>query len=444
MINFLRVCLCVAYCLSVESVLWAAESAPSNEIIRAEHFLIKFEQKVERMRGQSFRLGYEENEALKRVKSLHEHYPDDPAVLQLFERSRGALMASKGEFMQITQEMLTYRENEKKLKEAFGALADKEWTSFLDSIRETPDSILPVAFPPPDTEKVSILTLQDRYVLLDDFEYPTNQFFDLGREFVWVGSGTRGYYYVEIGSAGWLGAYEAFKRYRRLVNRSLPESGKWTLLGQISGVDMIIPQAEKVKTIAGRWGWIVQPVAIYVPGHVFAMRDSGHPEGGSFAGEEQMEAIKGPMYTVRAIPEDVTPERLVEIFSVAIKEKNYPLYLDCILPDRRKTRNAESLARYHWDLHLSRFAELYVHVTVDPAKVEVIRGYDEKGEWENYFLDEEQRATVGQISEALVEQATVLSMAWDERGRQYGSPKPHFLRRVDKGRWYIENYEQPF
>ena len=70
MINFLRVCLCVAYCLSVESVLWAAESAPSNEIIRAEHFLIKFEQKVERMRGQSFRLGYEENEALKRVKSM--------------------------------------------------------------------------------------------------------------------------------------------------------------------------------------------------------------------------------------------------------------------------------------------------------------------------------------------------------------------------------------
>jgi len=254
MINFLRVCLCVAYCLSVESVLWAAESAPSNEIIRAEHFLIKFEQKVERMRGQSFRLGYEENEALKRVKSLHEHYPDDPAVLQLFERSRGALMASKGEFMQILPEMLTYRENEKKLKEAFGALADKEWTSFLDRIGEKPDAIIPVAFPQPDSDRVSILTLQDRYVLLDDFEYPTNQFFDLGREFVWVGSGTKGYYYVEIGSAGWLGAYEAFKRYRRLVNRSLPESGKWTLLGQISGVDMIIPQAEKVKTIAGRWG----------------------------------------------------------------------------------------------------------------------------------------------------------------------------------------------
>ncbi len=254
MINFLRVCLCVAYCLSVESVLWAAESAPSNEIIRAEHFLIKFEQKVERMRGQSFRLGYEENEALKRVKSLHERYPDDPAVQGLFERSRAALMASKGEFMQILPEMLTYRENEKKLKEAFGALADKEWTSFLDRIGEKPDAIIPVAFPQPDSDRVSILTLQNRYVLLDEFEYPTNQFFDLGREFVWVGSGTKGYYYVEIGSAGWLGAYEAFKRYRRLVNRSLPESGKWTLLGQISGVDMIIPQAEKVKTIAGRWG----------------------------------------------------------------------------------------------------------------------------------------------------------------------------------------------
>ena len=35
-------------------------------------------------------------------------------------------------------------------------------------------------------------------------------------------------------------------------------------------------------------------------------------------------------------------------------------------------------------------------------------------------------------------------LAYDERGRQYGSPKPRYLRRVEKGRWYITNYAQPF
>ena len=43
------------------------------------------------------------------------------------------------------------------------------------------------------------------------------------------------------------------------------------------------------------------------------------------------------------MPEDVTPERLVEIFRQAIKEKNYDLYRECIQEERRQTPIQESL-----------------------------------------------------------------------------------------------------
>ena len=416
---------------------------PKNDVSRAEFFLKKFEERVERSRGQAFRLGYEDQEALNRIKVLKEKYPDDPAVEDLFQRGRTALMKSKGDFMEITPQMLVFRENEKKLKALFGEIADKEWGRFTEEILAGP-TVLPKAFPAPDRSAVSIEDIRGNYVILEDFEYPANQFIDLGREFVSVGSGTQGYYFVEISGRNWLGPYEAVKRYRRLINRDLPEDGKWTLLGRISGIEMVIPQAEKVKTVAPRWGWVVAPVAIYIPGTTFAFYDPTLEAGGVFAGEERMEEIKEPLYSVRFVPRDAAPERLVEIFAASIKEKNFDLFMDCIDPDRKKTRTAQSLIRYHWDLHLERFATLYVHVTVDEARIEVIRGFASGTGVEDFFLDEKQKEKVREISGQVVEQALVASRAWDERGRQYGSPKPHFLVRKDKGRWYINNYEQPF
>ena len=128
----------------------------------------------------------------------------------------------------------------------------------------------------------------------DDFEYPANQFIDLGREFVSVGSGTGGYYFVEISGRSWLGPYEAIKRYRRLINRDMPEEGKWTLLGRITGVEMVIPQAEKVKTITARWGWVVTPVAL-IPGHTFAFYDADSEAGGALRGGADG-GDKSPLY----------------------------------------------------------------------------------------------------------------------------------------------------
>ncbi len=420
-----------------------ADLAPKNDLTRAEFFLKKFEDRLIRFRGQAFRLGYEDQEALNRIKALKEKYPEDPAVEELFQRGKLALMKSKGDFMEITPGMLAYRENEQKLKKLFGDIADREWKDFTGQILAGPTS-LPKAFPAPDRGAVSIEDLRDHYVILEDFEYPANQFIDLGREFVSVGTGAKGYYFVEISNRNWLGPYEAVKRYRRLVNRDFPEEGKWTLLGKIIGVEMVIPQAEKIKTVAPQWGWVVSPVAIYIPGITFAFYDASLEEGGVFAGENRMEDIKSPLYTVRSIPADVEPERLVEIFAASVKEKNFDLFLDCIDPDRRKTRTGMSLIRYHWDLHLERFATFYVHVTTDKAEVEVLKGFDSGTGVEDFFLDEEQKEKIREISDVLVEQATVTSRAWNEKGRQYGSPKPHYLLRKNKERWYISNFEQPF
>jgi len=431
------------------SLLWLGlmaqqdDRADRNELSRAEHFLKKLEAQAARAKGQPFKPNYESSEALKRIKALKERYPNDPAVEELFQRASAAYMTSKGDFVTITPEMLEYRQLEKKLADLFFKEADREWQAFMQEINSVPGQVLK-AFPTPAHRNVAIADVEGKYVALEEFSYPTNAFFGLGEEYVFVGSGTRGYYFVEISDRNWLGPYEAVKRYRRLINSDVPEGGPWTLVGRITGSHLLVPQAEKEKTMPAHWGWTVEPVAIYVPERTFARYDANAENGAYFAGEGKMESIKDQFYSVRTIPSDVTPERLLEIFAIAIKEKNFPLYLDCISPERKKTPRAMSRIRYHWDLHQERFARLYVHVTVEEAEIEVLKGYDSANEFDNFFLTAEQRQTAEQISEPLVEEAWVVSKAWDERGRQYGSPKPHQLRRRNKERWYIEDYAQQF
>jgi hypothetical protein len=99
---------------------------------------------------------------------------------------------------------------------------------------------------------------------------------------------------------------------------------------------------------------------------------------------------------------------------------------------------------YHWEWHQRRFAELYCRVTVNEPEITVIQGFDDKDSLEGAFLTKEDKAKIGKHSAPLVKWAELTTVAWDERGRQYGSPKPRFLRKVEDGRWYIVNYKQPF
>lgn len=249
---------------------------------------------------------------------------------------------------------------------------------------------------------------------------------------------------MQLSNPAWLGAYEAAKRYRRFVNRDMPEGMKWTLVGKITGIDLLVPQAGKKKTMSAAWGWSVQPEAIFVPERTFAIADPTLEKGGRFAGEERMDEIKGPLYTVKSIPDDVTPERLVDIFATAIKEKNYNLYLACIDPNRTSTPRGRDRCMYHWEWHQHRFATFYCHIQINEAKITVIKGFDEGNEAEGVFLTDEDKSKIKKTADPLVEQAELTSAAFNERGVQYGSPKPHVLRRIAKKRWHIINYDQPF
>ncbi len=414
------------------------------EVSGARHRLEGLERKVELARGQPMKLGPIETEGLKRIWDLREKFPDHAEVQELFVRAQKAVMASKGQMMDLPANSVAYRENEKKLAALFEKEAQKEWSTFQDKAKAS-GKLLERAFPPPSHREVDIEEMVGKLVVLNNFFYPANQFIDGGREFVAVGGPLRGYYFVAISNRSWLGAYEAIKRYRRFINRDMPETLGWTVVGRVTGIDLLVPQAGEEKTRPAAWGWVVEPVAIYVPERTFATVDLKIELGGQFAGESKMEEIKSSMYTVKAVPKDATPEQVAEIYITAIKEKNYPLYLDCIEPNYRQTPIARSLCLYHWDWHQHRFATMYCHVKIAPAKVRVVKGVDEgEGNIENKFLNPEQLAELKKRSGQTIREAELSSQAFDELGKQYGSPKPRYFRKVDDGRWYILNYAQPF
>ncbi len=419
----------------------SAQKAPPNDVTKAEFYLKKLEDHARRARGAAFRPGYEDNEALKRIKELKEKYPDDPAVEALFARARTALMGSKGDFVEITPEMLRYRDQERKIVELFSKEAAAQIAAWKG--RAGP-RLLAQALPAPGFREPAGRGMPGKYVVLDGLEYPANQFTDLGREFVSWGTPARGMYYVQIDTPSWRGAYEALKRYRRLVDTGLAEGTPLSVAGRVEGAELAVPEAGRKRFGGAFWGWVVVPEAIWVDGRAFAAADRNAELGGRFAGEERMEEITGPLYSVKSIPADVTPERLVEIFATAIKEKNLKLYLDCIDPKRLQGPRARSLAMYHWDWHQVRFRDFYVHTTVEKVEKTMMKGYDAGNDLESFFLTDEQKAQVKKISEPSVERATVTTKAWDERGRQYGSPKPHELIRRGGGRWYVYDFAAQF
>ena len=441
---FALLCGCWVALASAEWARAAEKKGPGKlELGGAEHRLEQFEEKLERMRGQPFKLGYVEREALRRIKALHAKYPDHPKVKEIFERARKAIIASKGETVEIKPGAIAFRENAKKLRQLFAAEADKQFRAYLDKVKAQKNAITK-AFPPPDPTKTSVSSMEGRTVVIQGFRYPDNEFRSFGSQYCFVGSGARGYYYVELNNRAWFGAREALRRYCRALGTEVPQEVEWTVFGKIIGVHLLIPQAGKKKTKSAFVGWLVEPGALYVPGYTFAVADAELELGGRFAGEDRVDEIKGPMYSVREVPKDATPERLVAIFGTAIMEKNHTLYLDCIDPNRRKTPTALSRIDYHWDLHQHRFATFYVKVEPQKARTWVVEGYDPESKFDVIFLTPEERRRIAAASKPLVEAAEVKSKAYDERGRQYGSPKPFFLKRLAKTRWYITNYAQPF
>ena len=406
----------------------------------ATYYVKEFEREVEIQRGGEKMSWRSKRTALEKVAELKSLYPGDPEVESLFQRARRALMKSKGDYTEVATEWTAYKRNEETLRKIIAEASAKEWERCLAGHRE---NLLPKVFPAPFHKEVSLETLKGKYVVLDDVQYPRRQFYGATGEYVASGKPSTGYYFVNIATRDWLGPYEAVKRYRLNVDSGLEDVKKWTVLGEIVDIAAENPNPGEDAVGNVQFGWELKPVALYVPGHVMAVRDNAGDATGRFIGEERVAAIKDGWYTVKEVPPDVTPERLMEIFMTAIKEKNYKLYLACINPDR--VENDEGInVRYHWDLHQKRFHSEYVHATFGKAKVSVVKGFNDEDALENMFLDDTQKKTLKRIGGEKVEEATVESRAYDENGKQLGTPHPHKLIRRGGGRWYVEDYALRF
>lgn len=419
------------------------EEQLNRTIKQAEYHVKEFEKEVELQHGGDKTRYINKQNALDRVQALKLAYPDNPEIEKLFQRTKTALMKSKGDYATVDPAWLKYRVDEENLRKKISALGDEEWNRILASSVD-PAKIVAKEFPAPDPKKVSIEDLKGSFVVLTDVEYPNNQFYGGTGEYIWHGKPSSGYYFVLLDGRHWIGPYEAVKRYRRLVDSSLADVTKFTILGKITDITAEIPAAGEEKNGRYEMGWVVEPVAVKVPDHVVAVYDEKADSSGRFIGEEQVAQIKDSWYTVKSIPADVKPERLMEIFMTAIKEKNYDLYLDCIDPERKKTPTALSLIKYHWDLHQERFLREYVHAVMDKAKIYTTKGFDEGNEQENFFLDDDQKDILRKTQGEQVQRAEVDSRAYDRNGKQLGSPHPHFLIKRGAGRWYVSDYAARF
>ncbi len=409
------------------------QQAPQKDVGFAEYYLKEFEAEVKRAQGSANTMYRNKNEALNRIQKLMQAYPDDPAVQALYERTRTALMMSKGNYMPITPAMVAYLNNEKDLREKYAKLSQTKWAE-LQQGREMLTQVFPTADPLKTTADSSPI---DKTVVLHGALYPDNQFVGATGEYIAVGKPSTGFYFVNIGGREWLGPYEAIKRFRREVDGSLGESLNFSILGTVQGPVMEIPGNRRVSMA---WGWIVEPEALYIDGRIVATFDANHDKGGSYVEEDKVAAIKEGRYTEKSVPEDATPERVMEIFLIAIKEKNYELYEQCINPERRKTETGKSLLRYHWDLHQERLHGEYVHATFSDTKITVAKGFDVQNDLENFFLDDAQRDRLTKMQGEKVEYATVQSQAYDANGKQIGVKHAHKLIRKGGGRWYVDDY----
>jgi len=419
----------------------AASLAPKNEISRAEYYLREFEKEVAHQHGGAAMFYRNKRDAVDRVKRLVQGYPDDPAVKALFQRTRTALLKSKGDYMEITPDMTAYLRNEQEMRERFGRQSAEAWKKKLATVE-----VLSPAFPAADPMEMTPSDIIGKYVVIDEVVYPSNQFIGATGEYAFAGKPSIGFYFIQLNTRRWLAPYEAVKRFRRQVDASIGDTISFKVLGKITGVVMESPDASQNKKAPFSWGWVVQPDSLYVDGRVMASYDEKHEQSGSFVGEETVNDIKQGWYTVKSVPPDVSPEGLMEIFQTAIKEKNFELYQSCINPARWETPTGESLVRYHWDLHQARFQKQYVHAVFDKAKIKVVKGHDSRDADENFFLTDSDRSKLIKMSGEMEERAIVTSRAFDENGKQVGGKHPHELIRKggDAGRWYVEDYAARF
>lgn len=424
------------------SVFEVNETNLSSRISQATHYLEEYEKEIARAMGATNYTFRNKEDALERIKILVEFAPDDERVKDLFSRARACVKGGAGNVTDVDTKFTQYLVNEEQIRERYAAISEKAWKEICEKYAA---DTLEKSFPTPDYKAVDIEDMIGKYVILDEILYPDNQFYGVTGEYIYTGKRSTGMYFLKIDGRQWLGPYEAVKRYRNLVDTTMNEVRNWSVIGKIVDFTGEIPEAGEKKIGSVVMAWVVEPVALYVPGHVLAVPEEYDGNTGKFIGEEDVEAVKDSWYTVKSVPDDVEPEQLVEIFMAAIKEKNINLYRECIDPERRETALQLEMLDRHWEFHQERFHGEYVHANIlsDKTKITVIGGFDENS-GDNFFLSDEDIAQMKETMGEKVTEAIVYTAAFDKNGKQLGTPAGHTMIKNGDGRWYITTYEVRF
>tara|TARA_B100002052_G_scaffold292586_1_gene314385 strand:- start:1281 stop:2624 length:1344 start_codon:yes stop_codon:yes gene_type:complete len=417
-----------------------AQEEPSKlDIATAEYKLKGIERSAKLANGAPFSLGKDGTIALEKIAALYKAFPDHPKVKELFNRARTVVKASKGDFIEITEEMLSYRTKADENSKTLSRKASEFWSTFKDEL--TKDEVISPVFPAPSPEDVLLDDIIGKYVFLKDIEYPGIMFIQGGKQYCFSGSVSNGYYYLDCSSRGFVGAFEALKRAQQIASLELPP--QWQVVGRISGVRTLVPRIGKgTEGSTAHLGWVVTPEIIYVPDMVAAQYQADTEKSGFYAGEDQLGKTSTPK--TKPLAKEITPEELLQEFVKSAQNQHYEHYLECIAPDRQETGLQKNLMRYYYDIFVENVFESYVAIKV--ARVEepeLIQGEPEGESIEDLFLDDETKEKLKSSSLPKIEELRIWVQRYNEQGRSVGGQAPVTLRRYESlkngtpNRWYI-------
>jgi len=444
-ISIIKLSALIFLCIGPRADLDAQEGPSKLDLATAEYKLKGVERSAKLANGAPFSLGKDGTIALEKIAALYKAFPNDPKVMELFERARAVVKASKGAFIEISEEMLAYRTKAVVNGELLGQQAEAFWTSFESGLSK--DDVISPTFPTPSPEEVELDDVLGKYVFLKDIEYPGIMFVQGGKQYCFSGSVSNGYYYLDCSSRGFVSAYEALKRAKQIASLDLP--AQWQVVGRISGVRTLVPRIGKsIDGATAHIGWVVTPEIIYIRDLVATQASSESEAGGVYAGEAQLATTKEPK--AKPLAADISPEELVHEFVNAVQNQNFEKYMQCIAPDRQETGLQKNLMRYYYDIFVENVFEGYVAIQV--AKVEepiLIQGEPAGGTIEDLFLDDETKEKLKDTSLPKIEELKLWIQRYNEKGRSVGGLAPVTLRRYESiksgtpNRWYI-SYGFPF
>lgn len=149
------------------------------------------------------------------------------------------------------------------------------------------------------------------------------------------------------------------------------------------------------------------------------------------------------LYTVKQLPDEYSPETLLDVFVTAIKEKNYELYLSCIHPDEKRTVVQKNWLQRKWDIFQRRFTRDIVEVRINTKdEIRIIQGgasSEEKSLLEQ-FVDSDEVDDITDDGLPRSELLTLWLKLYDETGRIREYKKPLTLKRDEKVkgfRWFV-------